>query len=132
MLIGRRIDFICLLFFDPLCKEPVAIREDLPGPLLLKIEQRNCIGFVFEIQYILISPMIASFTPAPMTPEAKPAPVIWLMIPPMMAWTAIFRPLPSSGRLWARRKASSPKAASSCCSSIFCLSKMFYIVCYPS
>ena len=52
MLIGRGIDFICLLFFDPLCKEPVAIREDLPGPLLLKIEQRNCIGFVFEIQYI--------------------------------------------------------------------------------
>ena len=110
--------------FAPLCKEPVAIREDLPGPLFLKIEQRNCIGFVFEIQYILISPMIASFTPVP---------VVWLMMPPMMAWTAIFRPLPSSGRLWARRKASSPKAAAnSCCSAIFCLSKMFYIVCYPS
>ena len=29
----------------------------------------------------LISPMMASFTPAPMAPEAKPAPVIWLMMP---------------------------------------------------
>ena len=46
-------------------------------------------------------------------------------MPPMIACTAIFRPLPSSFMLWARRNASSPKtAASSCCSSIFFLSKI--------
>ena len=51
--------------------------------------------------------------------------MIWLMMPPMIACTAIFRPLPSSFMLWARRNASSPKiAASSCCSSIFFLSKI--------
>ena len=66
----------------------------------------------------------ASLSPAPTAPGAKPAPVIWLMMPPMIACTAIFRPLPSSFMLWARRNASSPKtAASSCCSSIFFLSK---------
>jgi len=43
----------------------------------------------------------------------------------MIACTAIFRPLPSSFMLWASRNASSPKtAASSCCSSIFFLSKI--------
>ena len=43
----------------------------------------------------------------------------------MIACTAIFHPLPSSFILWARRNASSPKtAASSCCSSIFFLSKI--------
>ena len=49
----------------------------------------------------------------------------WLMMPPIAACMAIFRPLPSSFMLWARRNASSPKtAASSCCSSIFFLSKI--------
>ena len=67
----------------------------------------------------------ASLSPAPTAPEVKPAPVIRLMMPPMIACTAIFRPLPSSFMLWASRNASSPKtAASSCCSSIFFLSKI--------
>ena len=67
----------------------------------------------------------ASLSPAPTAPGAKPAPVIWLISSPMIACTAIFRPLPSSFILWASRNASSPKtAASSCCSSIFFLSKI--------
>ena len=67
----------------------------------------------------------ASFRPPATAPEANPAPVIWLMMPPMIACTAIFRPLPSSFMLWARRNASSSKtAASSCCASIFFLSKI--------
>ena len=69
--------------------------------------------------------MSASLSPAPIAPEAKPAPVIWLMSPPMMACAAILRPLPSSLMLCKRRNASSPNtAASSCCSSIFALSKI--------
>ncbi|AOH48034.1 hypothetical protein BCS37_06105 [Selenomonas sp. oral taxon 920] len=52
MLIGRRIGFICFLFFNSFRKEPVTIREILATPLLLKVEQGIGIGLVFKIQNI--------------------------------------------------------------------------------